>query len=50
MPTGVMSGVIQTPLWLAKFPAVDGKPDMGFTVAIYDIDCLKYRNSPPSAD
>ncbi|KAL8678763.1 MAG: hypothetical protein Q9186_004914 [Xanthomendoza sp. 1 TL-2023] len=38
---GVMSGVIQTPLWLENFPAVDGNPNMlGFTVAIYDIGCL----------
>ncbi|KAL8683127.1 MAG: hypothetical protein Q9224_006712 [Gallowayella concinna] len=36
-----MSGVIQTPLWLENFPAVDGNPNMlGFTVAIYDIGCL----------
>lgn len=36
-----MSGVIQTPLWLGNFPAVDGNPNMlGFTVAIYDIGCL----------
>lgn len=40
-PAGVMSGVIQTPLWLENFPAVDGDPNMlGFTVAIYDIGCL----------
>lgn len=39
--TGVMSGVIQTPLWLENFPAVDHNPNMlGFTVAIYDIGCL----------
>ena len=38
--TGVMSGVIQIPLWLANFPAVDGNANMlGFTVAIYDIGC-----------
>ena len=36
-----MSGVIQTPLWLENFPAVDNNPNMlGFTVAIYDIGCL----------
>ena len=38
---GVMSGVIQTPLWLENFPAVDNNPNMlGFTVAVYDIGCL----------
>lgn len=38
---GVMSGVIQTPLWLENFPAVDNNPNLlGFTVAIYDIGCL----------
>ena len=36
-----MSGVIQTPLWLENFPAVDHNPNLlGFTVAIYDIGCL----------
>lgn len=36
-----MSGVIQTPLWLDNFPAVDNNPNLlGFTVAIYDIGCL----------
>ena len=36
-----MSGVIQTPLWLDNFPAVDNNANLlGFTVAIYDIGCL----------
>ena len=36
-----MSGVIQTPRWLATFPQVKGNPNLlGFTVAIYDIGCL----------
>ena len=36
-----MSGVIQTPLWLENFPAVNNNPNLlGFTVAIYDIGCL----------
>lgn len=39
--TGVMSGVITAPLWLAEFPRVNHNATLlGFTVAIYDIGTM----------